>query len=86
MLVLTRWPKQSIVIKGAGVTFLKLISVRGKSVRLGFYAPDDIKIYRSELLFPKNLNEFQLKVKGDDHHSNELVEYPSYCSSGEMYR
>jgi len=72
MLVLSRWPKQSIILKGTGITILKLLRVKGQFVRLGFHAPDSIKIYRSELLISKNFHEFQLKAKGDDFHSHEL--------------
>jgi carbon storage regulator len=48
MLVLARKREETIVIDGK-IT-IKVIHVRGNSVRLGIEAPDGVAIWRSELL------------------------------------
>lgn len=48
MLILSRKPEQSIQI-GENIC-IKVVRVRGDVVRLGFVAPDDVKIMRSELI------------------------------------
>jgi carbon storage regulator len=48
MLVLTRHCNESIMI-GQDVE-MKVVEIRGDKVKLGFTAPDAIKIYRKELL------------------------------------
>lgn len=48
MLVLARKREQTIVIDGR-IT-IKVIHVRGNSVRLGIEAPDGVPVWRSELL------------------------------------
>lgn len=48
MLVLTRCIGEEVRI-GDGIT-VRVISIDGERVKLGFNAPDDVKIMRSELL------------------------------------
>ncbi len=48
MLVLSRKPGEKIVI-GDGIEVV-LIEVRGNAVRLGIVAPDNVKVYRQEVL------------------------------------
>jgi carbon storage regulator len=47
MLVLSRKPGEKVVI-GNGIT-LTVVEVRGNRVRLGFDAPDPVRILRAEL-------------------------------------
>jgi len=52
MLILTRRPGESIIIKtpaGEQIT-VRVLEVKGKQVRIGTDAPDDIAIVREELL------------------------------------
>lgn len=53
MLVLSRKKDETILILRDGnekdVIKLTLVDIRGDKVRLGFEAPNDTKIYRSEL-------------------------------------
>jgi carbon storage regulator CsrA len=51
MLVLTRRPNESIVFSGLGIT-VRVIEVRGNSVRLGVEAPPSVRVFRAELLDP----------------------------------
>lgn len=51
MLVLTRRPNESIVFPALGVT-VRILEVRGSSVRLGIEAPRDVVVMRAELLEP----------------------------------
>jgi carbon storage regulator len=51
MLVLTRRPNESIVFCDLGVA-VRVLEVRGKSVRLGVEAPRGVRVLRSELLDP----------------------------------
>jgi carbon storage regulator CsrA len=51
MLVLTRRPDESIVFTGLGIT-VRVLDVRGKSVRLGVEAPPAVRVFRAELLGP----------------------------------
>ena len=48
MLILTRRPDESIIINGN--VKLKILSVNGNQVRIGFEAPEDVSIVREELL------------------------------------
>ena len=48
MLVLSRKPGEKVVI-GNGIT-LTVVEVEGNRVRLGFDAPDQVRILRAELL------------------------------------
>ena len=54
MLVLSRKLNESIVVGGAEATqqpvTIKVVEIRGGRVRLGFDAPADVRIHRSELL------------------------------------
>jgi carbon storage regulator len=52
MLVLTRTVGQTIVLSN-GVT-VKVVDVRGRSVRLGIDCPDDVDVDRGELLEASN--------------------------------
>lgn len=47
MLVLSRKPQESILI--GGNVSVRVISIRGNTVRLGIEAPQDVSILRSEL-------------------------------------
>ncbi len=51
MLILTRLPNESInlYLGGDKVCELTIMSHRGRSVRVGIEAPDDVKIIRSEI-------------------------------------
>jgi len=48
MLVLCREIGNSVIINGN--IEVKVLSVKGKHVRLGFVAPKDIEIYRNEVI------------------------------------
>jgi carbon storage regulator len=48
MLVLSRKHGQSLVIDGNVV--IRVLEIRGKSVRLGIEAPDEIAVLRAELM------------------------------------
>ena len=48
MLILTRRPDESIIIDGD--IKLKILSVNGNQVRIGFEAPEEVVIVREELL------------------------------------
>ncbi len=51
MLVLERKPNQVVVVKANGVEIRVMItSVRGNSVKIGFEAPQEVRIVREELL------------------------------------
>lgn len=52
MLVLTRKPKEQIIIGDKIV--ITVVQVNGDRVRLGIEAPRDMPIYREELLEPRN--------------------------------
>jgi carbon storage regulator CsrA len=54
MLVLTRRPDESIVFCDLGVT-VRVLEIRGKSVRLGVEAPPAVRVFRAELLGPPGL-------------------------------
>ncbi len=49
MLVLSRRPSEQIVIPDLGIT-LKIIAIRGNTVRLGIDAPSHVSILRGELI------------------------------------
>jgi len=48
MLVLSRKPGERIVVPNCGLT-LTVVSVQGKTVRLGIAAPDSVEVYREEV-------------------------------------
>jgi len=48
MLILTRRPEESIIIDGD--IKIKILSVNGNQVRIGFEAPEEVVIVREELL------------------------------------
>lgn len=50
MLVLTRKPAESIVIDG-GIR-ITVLSIQGGQIRLGFEAPDQVRVLRGELIDP----------------------------------
>lgn len=49
MLVLTRKVGESVDIEIGGGIKVTVIEVRGKQVRLGFTAPEDVDIWREEI-------------------------------------
>lgn len=49
MLVLSRRTSEEILVPSLGIT-LKVISIKGGTVRLGITAPDNVQILRGELL------------------------------------
>ncbi len=68
MLVLSRKMQETIVIDGGRIV-VKVISARGKAVRIGIQAASDIRIQRGELVFD---NDFEA--------TSEEVESPFYVS------
>ena len=54
MLVLSRKENESITLQGseygADVVTVTVLAIRGNRVKLGFAAPEEVKIVRSELL------------------------------------
>ena len=48
MLILTRRPEESVIIDGD--IKIKILSVNGNQVRIGFEAPEEVIIVREELL------------------------------------
>jgi len=48
MLILTRRPEESVIIDGD--IKIKILSVNGNQVRIGFEAPEEVVIVREELL------------------------------------
>jgi carbon storage regulator len=73
MLVLSRTPGQSIVIPGDAIAACKgwqddgieivLVAIEGNKVRLGIDAPDEVDIYRREVLTAIRRDE--KRKKGD---------------------
>jgi carbon storage regulator len=53
MLVLSRKIGEQIVIPGSEVV-ITVLSCRGRAVRLGIAAPDDVAVYRRELWLRRN--------------------------------
>lgn len=51
MLVLTRKVEEIICI--GDDTIIKVLSIRGNQVQIGIEAPREVKVYRGELLEPK---------------------------------
>ena len=51
MLVLTRRINESIVIPGLGIT-VRVLAIRGNSVRFGVEAPREVVVLRNELHEP----------------------------------
>ena len=49
MLVLSRRPREKIVLPGLGIT-VQVVALKGNSVRLGISAPDDVRVLRQEVL------------------------------------
>jgi len=49
MLVLSRHLDEKIVIPGLGIT-IKVVAIKGNTVRLGIDAPPDVKIVREEIV------------------------------------
>ena len=57
MLILTRRPGESIQV-GEDVE-ISVLEIRGNQVRLGFNAPADVLVLRSELLEPKAQSDLE---------------------------
>ena len=49
MLVLSRKPHEAIVVPGLGIT-VRVLSIKGNTVRIGIEAPPDVVVVREELL------------------------------------
>jgi carbon storage regulator len=49
MLVLSRKPNDGVVLPGLGIT-VRVLSVKGNTVRIGIEAPHDVQVVREELL------------------------------------
>ena len=65
MLVLSRKPGEEIVI-GDNIR-VTIVAIHGKSVRLGFTAPHDVAIYRTELHSPdKAFAHLECRSGGND--------------------
>lgn len=64
MLVLSRRESESIVIPQARIEIV-VRAIEGDRVKLGFRAPDEIDIYRSEIWQELCFDEFSTKEKGD---------------------
>lgn len=59
MLVLTRKPGEKIII--AGNIVVEVLEVVGAKVRLGITAPEDVSIYRQEMLEAMKRHEKEQK-------------------------
>jgi carbon storage regulator len=77
MLVLTRKPGETVILDNK--ISVTVASVVGNKVRLGFVAPDDVRILRGELAcwLPKFLNASTKKLMRkkditDSHHEGPL--------------
>jgi len=78
MLVVTRKPKQQLVLPTEGITITVLETRRGR-VRLGIEAPEHVRILRTELLkasdcyihpsHPQSQTSTNLPVSEERHHS-----------------
>jgi carbon storage regulator len=55
MLVITRKREESVIV-GEGIR-VTVLSIRGGRVRLGFTAPREVNVYRSELLESKGASD-----------------------------
>ncbi len=62
MLVLSRKTQETIVIDG-GRIIVKVISSKGKAVRIGIQAASDVKIQRGELAFEAFLEDGDAEPK-----------------------
>ena len=60
MLVLSRKRNQEVNLPGLGV-IIKVLQVKGNSVRLGFEAPHDVRVLRGEL--NEFANEFECEFE-----------------------
>jgi carbon storage regulator len=51
MLTLTRRPNETVVIETSdGTIYITVSGIKGNQVRINFEAPDDVDIWREELL------------------------------------
>lgn len=64
MLVLTRKSEESVIL--GGNIEVKVLSVRGDQVSLGFAAPNSISIYRKEVYEAIQEENRQAATRGDD--------------------
>ena len=69
MLVLSRRRDQEVSLPGLGVKF-KVLQVKGNSVRLGFEAPENVRVLRSEL--NEFDNEFELELDEGNFEPNSI--------------
>lgn len=64
MLVLSRKADEEIVIGDRIV--LTVLEIRGDKVRLGFEAPKDVVVHRTDFLDPKDVAVIRAKAKGSN--------------------
>ena len=64
MLILTRKVGESLIIDGKITVTVK--SVKGNQVRLGVDAPDDVRIFREEVLRQMQEKEAAADTDGED--------------------
>lgn len=60
MLILSRHPDQSIVIPQLDIS-MKVLDVRGKSVRVGIKAPRNVRVFRGEIDFDNSLRNYSVE-------------------------
>jgi carbon storage regulator len=62
MLVLSRKTSENVIIGAAGGITVKILSVKGNNVKLGFEAPENIAIDREEIFVRKSKDLKKLSV------------------------
>lgn len=71
MLILSRKPKEKIVLGDDGMIAITVLSINGNQVQLGIEAPDDIPIDRVEIFLKKlqkAKDSYLKKQKKDQDH------------------
>ena len=74
MLVLSRKQDQEVCLPGLGVS-IKVLQIKGNTVRLGLDAPDDIHVLRGELSdFHRNLpSEVVLPIDSENCYAGQTA-------------
>ena len=62
MLVLSRKTSENVIIAAAGGITVKILSVKGNNVKLGFEADESVEIDREEVFKRKNKEKKKLAV------------------------